>query len=398
MINIGNNAKLLNAYHNIERDYLKYFQRELEIDYEHIYKDMFDENLRLLCSALHYRIIENLRLLNDSINRGKHFWAAPSRDLINVINLSFKFVNSLKNSGENIYINEYYDEILNKCRTFLSSSGGSTVPSDMEVIDIYYAIPIFIAGDFVEISNQSSYKTQLKEIGKGSYAKVFRFFDENYNKYFALKRANKDISPKDLERFLLEFKVMRELNSPYILEVYSMNEDRNEYIMEYADYTLFDFIQKNNQKLTFEERRNLCFQVIKGFEYLSEKKIFHRDISPKNILIKEYENVRIIKISDFGIVKINNSILTSDNTEIRGSFNDYTGLQRIGFKNYNFYYEGFAICKLLYFILTGKYKSINKFDYSNLKEFMDKGINPIDSKRFENITELKECFYTIHKY
>ena len=312
--------------------------------------------------------------------------------------MSFKFVNSLKNSGENIYIDEYYDEIFKKCRTFLSSSGGSTVPSDMEVINIYYDIPIFIAGDFIEISNQSSYKTQLKEIGKGSYAKVFRFFDENYNKYFALKRANKDISPKDLERFLLEFKVMRELNSPYILEVYSMNEDRNEYIMEYADYTLFDFIQKNNQKLTFEERRNLCFQVIKGFEYLSEKKIFHRDISPKNILIKEYENVRIIKISDFGIVKINDSILTSDNTEIRGSFNDYTGLQRIGFKNYNFYYEGFAICKLLYFILTGKYKSINKFDYSNLKEFMDKGINPIDSKRFENITELKEYFYTIHKY
>ena len=29
---------------------------------------------------------------------------------------------------------------------------------------------------------------------------------------------------------------------------------------------------------------------------------------------------------------------------------------------------------------------------------MDKGINPIDSKRFENITELKEYFYTIHKY
>lgn len=98
--------------------------------------------------------------------------------------MSFKFVNSLKNSGENIYIDEYYDEIFKKCRTFLSSSGGSTVPSDMEVINIYYDIPIFIAGDFVEISNQTSNKIQLKEIGKGSYAKVFRFFDENYNKYF----------------------------------------------------------------------------------------------------------------------------------------------------------------------------------------------------------------------
>lgn len=396
MINIGNNTKLLNAYHNIERDYLQYFQRGFEIDYENIYKDMFDENLRLLCSALHYRLIENLRLLNDSINGGKHFWAAFSRALINVINLSFKFVNSLKNSGENIYIDEYYDEIFKKCRTFLSSSGGSAVPSDMEVINIYYDIPIFIAGDFVEISNQSSYKTQLKEIGKGSYAKVFRFFDENYNKYFALKRANKNISEKDLKRFYLEFKVMKELKSPYVLEVYSMDETKNEYIMEYADCTLFDFIQKNNQKLTFEERRKLCIQVIKGFEYLSKKQIFHRDISPKNILIKEYEDVRLIKISDFGIVKINDSVLTSDNTEIRGSFNDYAGLQREGFKNYNFYYEGYAICKLLYFILTGKHTSMNKFDYSNLEEFMNKGINPISSERFENIIELKECFYTIH--
>lgn len=310
--------------------------------------------------------------------------------------MSFKFVNSLKNSGENIYIDEYYDEIFKKCRTFLSSSGGSTVPSDMEVINIYYDIPIFIAGDFVEISNQTSNKIQLKEIGKGSYAKVFRFFDENYNKYFALKRANKNISEKDLDRFYLEFKVMEELKSPYVLEVYSMDETKNEYIMEYADCTLFDFIQTNNQKLTFEERRKLCIQVIKGFEYLSKKQIFHRDISPKNILIKEYDDVRLIKISDFGIVKINDSVLTSDNTEIRGSFNDYAGLQREGFKNYNFYYEGYAICKLLYYILTGKHTSMNKFIYSNLEEFMNKGINPISSERFENITELKECFYKIH--
>lgn len=87
-----------------------------------------------------------------------------------------------------------------------------------------------------------------------------------------------NISEKDLDRFNLEFKVMQALNSPYILEVYSMDNIKNEYIMEYADCTLFDFIQMNNQKLTFEERRKLCIQVIKGFEYLSEKQIFHRKI------------------------------------------------------------------------------------------------------------------------
>lgn len=70
-----------------------------------------------------------------------------------------------------------------------------------------------------------------------------------------------NIFEKDLDRFYLEFKVMEELKSPYVLEVYSMDETKNEYIMEYADCTLFDFIQKNNQKLTFEE--SYVFKLLK---------------------------------------------------------------------------------------------------------------------------------------
>ena len=41
---------------------------------------------------------------------------------------------------------------------------------------------------------------------------------------------------------------------------------------------------------------------------------------------------------------------------------------------------------------------MNKFGYSNLEEFMNKGINPISSERFENITELKKLFLRLFKY
>ncbi|RIB36328.1 protein kinase family protein [Streptococcus anginosus] len=395
MISINNNSKLLNGIVNIERDYMSYFGKEFAIDYEHLYKEQFDDRLCQLCSSLHYQLVEMLRILNDSINGGKHFWADPSRGLIKVISLSNRFVNNLKNSGETVIIVEYYDKVMKKCNDFLSSSGGSSVPDDMMEVEIFYELPIFEASDVIQLPNSSSEKFQLKPIGDGSYATVFSYFDENYNKTFALKRANKTISPKDLERFYLEFDTMKKLHSPYVLEAYSIDKTKNEYVMEYANTTLLKYITTHNQKLTFAERKSLCHQIIKGFEYLSEKDILHRDISPNNILIKEYEDVKIIKIADLGNVKLSDSILTSLDTEIRGAFNDYSGLQRVGYSNYNFYFEGFALSKLLYFVLTGRYRDFTKFEYSNLEEFINKGTNSNLNQRFSNIHELKMAFLQI---
>lgn len=139
----------------------------------------------------------------------------------------------------------------------------------------------------------------------------------------------------------------------------------------------------------------MCNQIIKGFEYLAKNDILHRDISPNNILIKQYEDAKIIKIADLGNVKLSDSILTSIDTEIRGAFNDYSGLQRVGFSNYNFYFECFALSKLLYFVLTGRYKDFTKFEYSNLEQFINRGINPDFSKRFGNIHELRIAFSEI---
>lgn len=387
--------KLLNGIVSIERDYLKQYMEDLVIDYEHIYKTQFDDRLCKLSSSLHYKLVENLNILNDSINGNKHFWADPSRDLIKAISLTKRFIKNLNNAGEKVCLNQYYEEVLNKCNEFLSASGGSSVPDDMNEVEIFYEIPIFEIPDMVNFKNDSSKKYHLQPVGSGSYARVYRYLDENYNKTFALKRAHETISQKDLERFYLEFETMKLLSSPYVLEVYSIDKVKNEYVMEYADTTLFEYISVHNQDLDFNARRILCNQIIKGFEYLSKKNILHRDIAPNNILLKKYEDTIIIKIADFGNAKIPERLLTSFSTEIRGYFNDHTGLQRVGFSNYDFRFESFALSKLLYFILTGKHKDFTKFDYHNLREFMDRGINPDFEKRFNNIGELKLEFYKI---
>lgn len=71
-------------------------------------------------------------------------------------------------------------------------------------------------------------------------------------------------------------------------------------------------------------------QIFKGFSYIYSKGYLHRDISFTNVLLQHYENdLTIVKISDFGLVKMKQSDLTSFGSEINGSLND-SNLQIVG--------------------------------------------------------------------
>ena len=240
----------------------------------------------------------------------------------------------------------------------------------------------------VSHSNDKIY-ARMKSLGDGAYARVFRFTDEFYHKDFVLKRAKSDLNEKEIARFRREFDEMHKLHSPYIVEVYSFNEERNEYIMELMDCRLEKYIIKNNATIPMSFRKNIILQLLRAYGYLHSKSIYHRDISPKNVLLKFYDDVVVVKISDFGLVKIEESDLTSENTDFKGSLND-PALKVEGFGNYGLLHEIYAITLLFAYILTGK-SNWAKITDPTIKSFISKGTNPDKSKRFQTLDELGDA-------
>lgn len=379
-----------NVDNYVEMQYRELQARGLNNEFEGLYQGVEHKKLRDILSTLHYKLTSLFRTMNERLpttDYEAHFWADPSRDLIFIIEMSIGLFNAVKGTKYAFEIDSYYDDIIRKCRDFLCSSGGSTLPKNMAKIELYYVQPIFKISASIVVDNvNASCSYELKQIGEGSYANVYRYKDTFYNRYFVVKRAKKDLSDKELERFKREFEEMNEFSSPYILDVYRYNDDKNEYIMEYMDFTLDSYIAKNNDKLTIAQRKGLLLQVLRAFEYIHSKQRLHRDISPKNILIKNYDDVPVIKISDFGLVKIPDSNLTTINTECKGYFNDQA-LVLDGFDTYSILHETYALTRIVAYIMTGK-TNVDKIKDKALLEFVQKGLNVSKEERFKNVSEM----------
>lgn len=395
---MGNGGTCMNIENYIESQYRELLScSQINAEYSDLYKSFRNQKLREILMTLHHDLVGLFRTMNERLPTGEHeahFWAEPSRDLIKRIEIIFSLVSSLKETPLAFQIDPYYLDLLTRCRDFLSSSGGSSLPPNMAKVELYYTLPIFLPLSSITISHkQQDFTFDLKLIGSGSYANVYKYKDTFYNRPFILKRAKKELTDKEVARFKREFDVMNDLSSPYILEVYCYNPDKNEYIMEYMDYTLDGYIAAHNSTLTIVQRKGIAQQILRAFDYLHSKGHLHRDISPKNILIKEYDDTLVVKLSDFGLVKIPDSTLTTVNTEFKGYFND-PALVVEGFNTYGIVHETYALTRVIYFVMTGK-TNAEKITNQNLRAFVEKGLNPDKIKRFQNIRDMISAFKAI---
>lgn len=135
-------------------------------------------------------------------------------------------------------------------------------------------------------------------------ASVYLAEDNELPRQVALKLLpNQFITDKQLtERFFREARAAARLEHPNIILIYeaSVFEGQPFIAMQYIDGpTIADLISAKG-KIEIEEAVSIICKVLETLEAAHKKGIFHRDIKPTNIMLKNGKYVRVI---DFGIAK-----------------------------------------------------------------------------------------------
>lgn len=156
-----------------------------------------------------------------------------------------------------------------------------------------------------------------EKIGEGSYGEVYRgvwkgkpvaakkirsfFFD---NDVYCFQNQGKIFN--DLKK---EWEIMSGLNHKNIVQYLTVimpQESPPIIVTELCATDLFKFIRKeSNRKVAFTDAVSIMLDVAEGLNYLHGLKdpVIHRDLSSKNILIKDLESKKA-KITDMGLSKV----------------------------------------------------------------------------------------------
>lgn len=163
-------------------------------------------------------------------------------------------------------------------------------------------------------SFDSKYEADSTEtIGIGAFSQVFLCWrKDDPDCTYALKLIDIDAEAKGpLKMIYEEIKIMQVLGShPSIMhleDVYNeLNEDRREIRMVLELCEGGDLLDRVHKKGFYPEDEAILLvsNVLRAITYIHSKGIMHRDVKPENVLLTSFESDTDVKISDFGLAKI----------------------------------------------------------------------------------------------
>ncbi|OHS95585.1 Cyclin-dependent kinase C-1 [Tritrichomonas foetus] len=143
----------------------------------------------------------------------------------------------------------------------------------------------------------------ISVVGKGAYGEVYKARSLKTFETVAMKKINRKNSGSEgfpVTTFR-EIMLLKSLNHPNVANLIEIITDTNYdvyLVFEYTEYDL-DYLLRR-VKLSIEQVKSFMRQMLFGLYAIHQRYIFHRDLKPQNILVK---NNNVIQIADFGLAK-----------------------------------------------------------------------------------------------
>eukprot|EP00667_Euglena_gracilis_P003214 EG_transcript_3223 len=170
-------------------------------------------------------------------------------------------------------------------------------------------------------------------VGKGAYGKVKTCRHKKSGQVYAMKIVDKRRLEKirkpgsdatEFDKVMVEISIMKSLQHPNVVKMYEVIDDEASgkvyLIMEYCSGgRIFDLEghQEGLMPHQTERLKKYIVAIANGLDYLHNRRIYHRDLKPDNILLDASDHA---KLTDFGVSTVaSENVLTQ--TEGTPAFN-----------------------------------------------------------------------------
>lgn len=217
-------------------------------------------------------------------------------------------------------------------------------------------------------------------IGRGAYSYVYHVRSQHSSLDLALKVVDKARVKEaaQLSRLKNEIALQKTLEHRHVVRLLHHFEDESHFylVLEFCPGgSLHAFIGKEG-RLSEEETRLLCMQLLEGLEYLHSLKVMHRDLKLANLFLSDDKTG--LKIGDFGL-----AVQLSDERDSHSTFcgtPNYMAPEIVNHMTYDARTDLFSFGCIVYACLTGSppfesqnvedtLKKVSKIEYNTPEYF-----------------------------
>ncbi len=223
----------------------------------------------------------------------------------------------------------------------------------------------------------------IERLASGGMAEVFIAESagiEGFKKRVAIKRVLPHLSEKKafIAMFLDEARLSAHLSHSCVAQVFDIGVGDNAYfiVMEYVDGAdlkgVIEYLRKMSKPFPMECAVFIASKMCEGLSYAHEltstegepMQVVHRDMSPPNVLITKYGEVKIV---DFGLAKATSQLQKSESGIIKGKFS-YLSPEAAHGKEVDARTDVFAVGIILWEMLSGRRLFYGDTDFATVKQ------------------------------